>query len=181
MTHVPIGRPVANTTIYILDDAMKPVPVGDEGELYIGGVQVGLGYWRRPELTAERFVRDPFGHEGARLYRTGDIARCLPDGNVVFLGRRDHQVKVRGFRIELGEIESVLSSHDSVSEAVVLAYEEEEHDETRKLVAATIAAQQCEALRSHGVEMFHFYTLNRADLTYAICHLLGLRPGDTVQ
>ena len=133
-TMVPIGRPVANTTIHILDDDMTPVPVGEEGELYIGGVQVGRGYWKRRELTAERFVPDPFvSNDRARLYRTGDLGRCLPDGNIEFLGRRDHQVKVRGFRIELGEIESTLSAHDAVSEAVVVA--QRQPDDTVRLVA----------------------------------------------
>ena len=112
---MPIGRPVANTQIHLLDARGEQVPVGVPGELYIGGVQVGRGYWRRPALTAERFVPDPFSAvPGARLYRTGDRARRLEDGELDYLGRLDFQVKVRGFRVELGEVESALAMHPSV-------------------------------------------------------------------
>jgi amino acid adenylation domain-containing protein/thioester reductase-like protein len=117
---VPIGRPISNTGIYILDAVLQFVPVGVPGELHIGGVNLARGYLNRPELTAEKFIPDPF-HPGERLYKTGDLARYLPDGAVEYLGRLDHQVKVRGFRIELGEIESTLSLHTAVRESVVVA------------------------------------------------------------
>ncbi len=119
---VPIGRPVANTQLYILDPYLQPVPIGVAGELHIGGVQVGLGYLHRPALTAEKFIADPF--RAGRLYKTGDLARYLPDGNIEYLGRLDHQVKIRGFRIELGEIESLLATYPGVQESVVLARED---------------------------------------------------------
>ncbi len=122
---LPIGKPIANTQIYILNSHLQPVPIGAPGEIYIGGVGVTKGYLKRPELTKERFVPDPFsGQPGAKLYKSGDAARYLPDGNMDFLGRGDDQVKIRGYRIELGEIEAVLGRHPQVQEVAVLARED---------------------------------------------------------
>ncbi len=136
---IPIGFPIANTQTYILDEQMRPVPVGDVGELHLGGVQLARGYWNRPELTAERFVPNPFSSEpGARLYKTGDLARYLPSGAIEYLGRIDFQVKLRGFRIELGEIEAVLLSQPGVREAVVTATDA--GLEEKQLVAYLVAA-----------------------------------------
>jgi amino acid adenylation domain-containing protein/non-ribosomal peptide synthase protein (TIGR01720 family) len=121
---IPIGSPISNTEVYLLDHYLNPVPIGVRGELYIGGTGLARGYLNDPELTAEKFIPNPFSHEpGERVYKTGDLARYLPDGNIEFLGRLDHQVKIRGFRIELGEIEAVVSQHPSVRDTVVLVRE----------------------------------------------------------
>lgn len=135
-----IGRPLTNTQVYVLDHNMQPVPVGIPGELYIGGDGVGRGYLNRPELTAERFVPDPFGGKlGARLYKTDDLVRYLPTGSLEFLGRLDHQIKLRGFRIEPGEIEAALGQHTAVRECVVLVREDRPSD--KKLVAYVVARE----------------------------------------
>jgi amino acid adenylation domain-containing protein len=132
----PIGKAIDNTEIYLLDDQLQPMPIGEPGELYVGGDCLARGYLNRPELTAEKFIQNPFAPK-SRLYRTGDLARYLPDGNIEFLGRIDHQVKIRGFRIELGEIETLLSLHPMVREAAVVAKEDSRGD--KQLVAYIVA------------------------------------------
>jgi amino acid adenylation domain-containing protein len=155
----PIGKPIANTRIYLLDAHHEPVPMGVAGEIYIGGVQVARGYLNRPELTVERFLRDPFSTAAnARMYRTGDLGRYLPDGNIDYLGRNDDQVKIRGFRIELGEIEARLAQHEVVKEAVVLAREDASGE--KQLVAYFTA---------HSIE-------KTADIETLRAHLQGLLP-----
>ncbi|MEH2455999.1 non-ribosomal peptide synthetase [Nostoc sp.] len=135
---VPLGRPLANTQIYLLDEQLQPVPIGVPGELYIGGAGLARGYLNRPDITAAQFIPNPFAQTGLRLYKTGDIARYLPDGNIEFIGRVDHQVKIRGFRIELGEIETILSQHPQVQQAVVSV---RENDGNKSLVAYVVSKQ----------------------------------------
>ncbi len=138
---VPLGRPYGNTQIYILDTYLQPVPIGIAGELYVGGAGLARGYLRRPDLTADRFIPNPFGKAGkTRLYKTGDLARYRPDGTVEFLGRIDYQVKIRGFRIELGEIEAGIEQHHAIREAVVVARQDTLNE--KRLVAYLIPNQK---------------------------------------
>ncbi len=171
-----IGVPIPDLAVYLLDRYGKLVPVGVPGELYVGGGGVGRGYLNRPELTAARFVPDPFtGTPGARLYRSGDLARRLPDGDLEYLGRLDHQVKIRGFRIELGEIEAALAQHPAVREVVALVREDRPGD--RRLVAyirtdghpTALAAE----LRAHAKERLPEYMVPAAIVALDALPLTG--------
>ena len=190
---VPIGRPISNMQVYLLDSQLKPVPFGLSGELYIGGIGVARGYWQRPELTAERFIQNPFSETpDARLYRSGDLARFLPGGEIEFLGRVDDQVKLRGFRIEVGEIEAAIQEHPLAREAVVMAREDEPGN--MRLVAyvvpesgaSTSSTQQLYRL-PNGLEIAH-NNKNETDLLYLelfeertyLRHGISLRDGDCV-
>jgi len=174
-SRVPIGRPIANIRMYVLDGQRQPIPLGVAGELYIGGVGVARGYLNRPELTAERFIQDPFSQNPeARLYKTGDLGRWRTDGNIEYLGRNDHQVKIRGFRIELGEIEAQLNRHPQIREAVVLAREDRPGD--RRLVAyltSTDSAPNLEELRSQLKVLLPEYMVPSA---FVILESLPLSP-----
>ncbi|MTJ22924.1 amino acid adenylation domain-containing protein [Dolichospermum sp. UHCC 0352] len=145
----PIGRPIANTQVYILDRYLQPLPIGVYGEIYIGGLSLAKGYLHRPDLTSERFIANPFV-ENERIYKTGDLGRYLPDGNIEFLGRIDHQVKIRGFRIELGEIETVLTQHPQVQQVVVIV--REDHPENKYLTAYIVG--KTETLTSSELRQF---------------------------
>ena len=163
-TSLPIGKPIENTTCHVVDEQLRPVSVGEEGELLIGGLGLAQGYVNRPELTAEKFVPDPFStpDSGERLYRTGDLARWRQDGRLEFGGRIDNQVKVRGYRIELGEIEAVLRSHDQIVDCVVLAREDESSH--KRLVAYLTGPEQAEvaSLRAFVAERLPSYMVPAA-------------------
>jgi amino acid adenylation domain-containing protein len=148
---VPIGRPIANIQTYILDRYLNPVPAGVPGELHLAGVGLGRGYLQRPDLTALKFIPNPFGVLGSRLYKTGDLVRYLPTGDIEFLGRLDHQVKIRGFRIELQEIECLLDQHPSIRQSVVLAREDEPG--IRRLVAYFVSGADA-APTAHGLRAY---------------------------
>jgi amino acid adenylation domain-containing protein len=149
---VSIGKPIANTQVYLVDRHDIPVPIGVAGEICIGGYGVARGYLNCPDFTAEKFVPDPFSQKpGARLYKTGDLARYLPDGNIEFLGRLDHQVKIRGFRIELGEIETVLGQHPAIGRSIVLA---RENVTGEKQLVAYVVTNQEQALTASDLRDF---------------------------
>jgi amino acid adenylation domain-containing protein len=167
---VPIGRPIANTQMYVLDERLNPVGVGVKGDLYIGGVGLGRGYQNRPDLTAEKFIPDHLGAEaGQRLYKTGDLARYRADGSLDFLGRSDFQVKVRGFRIELGEIEGALQSHRGIREAVVVARagRSGDHRLVAYLVASGESAPGIDELRRYLTERLPAYMVPAQFVTLA--------------
>ena len=191
---VPIGRPLSNMQVYLLDSHMRPVPAGVAGEVFIGGVGVARGYWRRPELTAERFIPNPFSETAdARLYRAGDLARLLPNGEIEFLGRVDDQVKLRGFRIELGEIEAALREHPMAREAIVMAREDEPGN--TRLVAYVVPERDAAVASSdqdlyqlpNGLQIAH-NNKNETDLLYLelfeertyLRHGISLRDSDCV-
>lgn len=177
---IPIGRPIANTQVYVLDSSMAPVPAGAVGELYIGGAGVTRGYWHRPELTAERFVASPFAHTpGARLYRTGDLARHSENGLLEFLGRADFQVKIRGFRIELGEIEAVLGAHPGIREAVVIARTSPAGDPQ---LAAYVVAHEEQGLSAAELRIYCRQKLpnHMAPSTYTFLAALPMTPNGKV-
>lgn len=177
---IPMGRPLANTQLYVLDLTLRPVPVGVPGELYIGGDGLGRGYLRLTGLTADKFIPDPFGTvPGARLYKTGDQVRYLPDGNVEFLGRIDYQVKIRGYRIELGEIEEVLKEYEGVLEAVLLAREDVPGQ--LRLCAYLLTQEQltgaASELRRHAAQRLPDYMVPSA---FVLLKSLPLTPGGKV-
>ena len=177
---VPIGRPNANTRIYILDRHLQPAPIGVAGEIHVGGAGVARGYLHRPELTAERFIADPFsGTAGERLYKTGDLGRWMPDGTIEYLGRNDFQVKIRGFRIELGEIEARLAACAGVKECIVIAREDVPGDKrlVAYLVAHDGAALQTAALRAELANHLSDYMI---PLAFVVLDAFPLTPSNKI-
>lgn len=181
-TTIPIGRPISNTRCFLLDAHKQPVPIGVPGELYIGGDGLARGYLNRPDLSLEKFVPNPFSEEpGSRLYKTGDLARYLPDGNIEFLSRVDNQVKLRGFRIELGEIEAVLSQHPQVLQAVVIIRED---NAGNKYLAAYLVPKLEAAASPKSSELRSFLKAKLADYmvpgTFVFLEAMPLTPNGKV-
>jgi amino acid adenylation domain-containing protein len=177
---LPLGRPLGNTQVYLLDSNLHPVPTATPGEIYIGGAGLARGYVNRPDLTAETFIPHPFSDElGARLYKTGDLARYLPDGNVEFLGRNDHQVKIRGFRVELQAIEAVLREHPSVRQAVALVSEDAQRVKqlTAYVVAEHGSTPSISELRGH---MKMLLPSHMSPSSFVLLDALPLTPGGKV-
>ncbi|HEY9873030.1 MAG TPA: amino acid adenylation domain-containing protein, partial [Candidatus Obscuribacterales bacterium] len=176
---IPIGRPLPDTQLYILDVNLQPVPIGVFGELHIGGAGLSRGYLNRPELTAEKFISNPFVNlKSARFYKTGDLARYLPDGTIEFVGRIDHQVKIRGFRIELGEIEAVLSQHPEVQQVVVIAREDNPGD--KRIVAyivSTVETLHTKSLRGFLKDKLPEYMIPSA---FVLLEALPLTPNGKI-
>ncbi|MFN6534745.1 MAG: amino acid adenylation domain-containing protein [Nostoc sp. EkiNYC01] len=176
---IPIGRPIANTQVYILDKNLQPVPVGVPGELHIGGAGLARGYLNRPELTNQKFIPNPFEVEESRLYKTGDLVRYLPDGNIQYLGRIDNQVKIRGFRIELGEIEAVISQYDDVQVSCVIVHEDTPGE--KRLVAYVVPQKgvifTTEELRQFLTDKMPLYMVPSA---FVILESLPLTPNGKV-
>src|SRR5579859_3430536 len=180
LEHIPIGRPLPYRTMYILDEHGNPVPVGEVGELYIGGSILARGYLNRPALTAERFITDPFSEDPeARLYKTGDLTRYLPDGHIVFIGRADHQLKIRGHRVEPGEIASRLNMHPAVQTSVVVAREDMTGE--KRLVAYIVSAERASImvsdLQQHLAEDLPDYMI---PATFVLLDALPITPNGKV-
>ncbi|MEV2381112.1 amino acid adenylation domain-containing protein [Paenibacillus larvae] len=170
-SHIPIGTPIRNTQVYILDDNLQPVATGESGQLWVGGVGLARGYLNRPELTAEKFIDNPF-IPGEKLYCTGDYARWLSDGNIEYRGRMDHQVKIRGYRIELGEIEAVLQKHSGISEAAVLVKKDKlgnpflsAYYVAEKEIPGHLLRSYMENELPHYMVPYHFYCIENMPLT----------------
>lgn len=173
---VPIGRPIANTQVYLLDEHLQPVPIYLPGELYIGGANLARGYFNRPDLTKERFIPNPFSEaEGSRLYKTGDVARYLPDGNIEFLGRSDRQVKIHGFRIELEEVEAILRQHPAIRQAVAIVREDEMGNQ--RLIAYVSLHTSTSDLRRFVQERLPEYMVPTA---FVILNAIPLTPNGKV-